>query len=63
MALILIESGQSKCLMTSNIFDSLQVTQQLPRFVLIRSVHTFNAVMTQAMWAILQHLYQSLKSC
>ena len=58
MALILIESGQSKCLMTSNFFDSFQVTQQLPQFVLIRSVHTFNAVMTQAIWAILQYLYQ-----
>ena len=43
--------------------DSFHATQQLPRIVLICSVHTFNPVMTQAMWAILQYLYQPLKSC
>ena len=59
---LLTESGQSKHLLTSNFLDKNDPAQQFRGVCFDSQLHRFNAVMTQAMRAILQHLYQPLKN-
>ena len=63
---LLNESRQFKCPMTSTVLVTFCVTQQTRCFCFDSFAHssdTLYAAMTQAMWAILQYLYQPLKSC